>query len=75
MRTQQIKFSLDISSDQFLAVYKGHAKNISTIAMDGRRIEFAAEKIRQYLTHEGIRGVFEMEISQDNRFLSIKRLV
>ena len=74
MTAQQIKFSLDITSDQFLAVYKGHAKNISAIAMDGRRVEFGAEKIRQFLTHGGIHGTFEMEISEDNRFLSIKRL-
>ena len=75
MATQFIRFKLGISTDKFLAVYKGHAKNISTIALDGRRVEFPAEKIRQFLTHDGIYGVFEMEISKDNRFLAIKRLV
>jgi len=74
MSSQYIRFKLAISSDAFLAVYKGHAKNISTIALDGRRVEFAAEKIRQFLSHEGIFGVFEMEIDEENRFLSIKRL-
>ncbi len=74
MSSQYIRFKLAISSDAFLAVYKGHAKNISTIALDGRRVEFAAEKIRQFLSHEGIFGVFEMEIDEESRFISIKRL-
>jgi len=74
MGAQYIRFKLAISSDTFLAVYKGHAKNISTIALDGRRVEFSAEKIRQFLSHDGIYGVFEMEIDEENRFISIKRL-
>ena len=74
MSTQYIRFKLAISSDAFLAVYKGHAKSISTIALDGRRVEFPAEKIRQFLSHEGIFGVFEMEVDEESRFISIKRL-
>jgi hypothetical protein len=74
MSTQYIRFKLAISSDAFLAVYKGHAKSISTIALDGRRVEFSAEKIRQFLSHEGIFGVFEMEVDEESRFISIKRL-
>lgn len=55
-------------------MYKGHAKAISTLSSDGRRVEFAADKVRQFLTHDGIYGVFEMKITAENKFLSIRRL-
>jgi len=74
MTRQRLIFKLAISAEAYLAVYKGHAKNISTRAADGRRIEFSADKVRKFLTHDGIYGVFEMEITQEQKFLSIKRL-
>jgi len=72
---QLIQFQLAIPSDKFLAVYKGQAKTISVIARDGRRIEFMADKVRPFLTHEGVYGIFEMKISAENKFLSIKQIV
>ncbi|MEO1889315.1 MAG: DUF2835 domain-containing protein [Cycloclasticus sp.] len=74
MEVQRLIFKLAISTDTFLSVYKGHAKVISTLSSDGLRVEFAADKGRQFLTHEGIYGVFEMEITAENKFLSIRRL-
>jgi len=75
MTKQRIIFNLAISADAFLAVYKGHARNISTVALDGRRIEFSAEKVKQFLSRDGIYGRFEMEVSAKHEFLAIKRLV
>ena len=74
MTTERIIFKLAISAETYLAVYKGHAKKISTLAVDGRRVEFSADKVRKFLTHEGVFGVFEMEITEEQKFLSIKRL-
>lgn len=74
MTKQRIIFNLAISAEAFLAVYKGHAKNISTIAVDGRRLEFSAEKIKPFLSRDGIYGTFEMEITAEHKFLAIKRL-
>jgi hypothetical protein len=74
MGIQRLVFKLAISADMFLAVYKGHAKSISTLSSDGRRVEFSADKVRQFLTHDGIYGVFEMTVSDKHEFLSIKKL-
>lgn len=74
MNKQLLQFSISVSADQFLAVYKGYAKTISVIAHDGRRLEFAAEKLKPFLTHDGINGIFAMQLTAENRFLSIKRL-
>jgi len=74
MGNQRLIFKLAISGDAYLSVYKGHAKTISTVAIDGRRVEFSAEKVRGFLTRAGVNGVFEMEITAKQKFLSIKRL-
>ena len=71
---QLIRFTLQLSYDQFLKVYQGVAKNISVIADDGRRISFPARNIQSFLTKDGIRGYFEMELTAENKFVDITKL-
>jgi hypothetical protein len=75
MRNNQIiRFKLSLSSEQFLRVYQGIAKNITTRTDDGRLIKFPAQNIKQFLAHDGIYGYFEMEFSPEHKFIGIKRL-
>jgi hypothetical protein len=74
MSTQVFRFTLNLSADKFLTVYQGRARTVSVLAHDGRRIEFSAEKLKPFLTHDGIYGNFVMALTAENRFLSIKRL-
>ena len=71
---QSIRFSLQISYEQYLRVYQGTAKNISVVADDGRRIAFPAGKVQSFLTRDGITGYFEMVLTAENNFVDIKRL-
>jgi len=71
---QYIRFSLNLSYDQYLKVYQGIARNVSVIADDGRRIAFPAGNIQSFLTKQGISGHFEMELTPENKFVNIKRL-
>jgi hypothetical protein len=69
-----IRFKLNISYDQYLAVYQGEAKTITTISDDGRRVEFPAIKVRPFLSRSGVQGHFEMELTSRNRFISLRLL-
>jgi len=71
---QHIHFSLNLPYDRFLQVYQGVAKNISVVASDGRRIAFPARNIQSFLTKDGINGYFDMELTSENKFVSIKKL-
>jgi len=71
---QLIRFSIQLSYDQFLKVYQGIAKNISVVADDGRRVAFPARNIQSFLTREGIKGYFEMELTTENKFVQITKL-
>ncbi|MBD9355234.1 DUF2835 domain-containing protein [Methylomonas albis] len=75
MANQFIRFKLNLSYDQYLAVYQGVAKNVVTLADDGRRLVFPAGNIQRYLTKTGIQGYFEMELGAGNKFIGIKKLV
>ncbi|MGR8930889.1 MAG: DUF2835 domain-containing protein [Gammaproteobacteria bacterium] len=74
MTNQFIRFRLNLSYDQFLAVYQGTAKAVSVVADDGRRIQFPAGKVQRYLTKTGVQGYFEMELSPQNKFIDINRI-
>ena len=69
-----VRFNLSLSSEQFLLVYQGIAKNITTRTDDGQVIKFPAQHIKPFLTHDGIHGYFEMEFSPEHKFIGIKRL-
>ena len=71
---QHIRFALNLSYDQYFKVYQGIAKNVSVIADDGRRLAFPAGKVQPFLTKQGINGYFEMELTSENKFVSIKKL-
>ena len=71
---QQIRFCLNISSEQYLNVYKGRARHISVVAEDGRRVEFDALKVQPFLTRDGIRGWFELQVNDQHQFISIRKL-
>ena len=70
---QTVRFRLQLNSEQYLAYYKGQAKRISVVCDDGRRIEFPAEHLRPYLTHDGIHGHFEIDFDQQKRFIALRR--
>jgi uncharacterized protein DUF2835 len=71
---QHIRFNIRISYDHFLSVYQGISKMVRTKAEDGRVIEFPAGKIQQFLTRDGITGTFEMELTENHKFVGIRKL-
>ncbi|MAZ87097.1 MAG: hypothetical protein CL693_05595 [Cellvibrionaceae bacterium] len=71
---QAVVVNLVISPDEYQRMYRGEASNVSTIAADGRRIQFPAHILRQFVTREGIRGRFMIRFDAQSRFESIKRL-
>ncbi len=73
-QNQIIRFSLNLEYEQYLRAYQSAAINISVIANDGRRIAFPARNVQSFLTKDGINGYFEMQLTSDNQFISIKKL-
>ena len=69
-----MRFHLTIDADDYLAYYAGMARSVVVTADDGRRIEFPAEHLRQFVSHQGINGYFEIEFDQHYRFKALRQL-
>jgi len=71
---QTIRFSVNLSYEQYLKVYQGIAKTISVVSDDGRHVVFPAGNIQPFLTKQGINGHFEMELTPLHKFIGIKKI-
>ncbi len=65
---------LYISSDQYLRLYQGVARTVHARSREGLRVQFPAVILQRFLTHEGIRGSFEIRFDAGNKFAGIERL-
>lgn len=66
-----ITVNLAISTQEFARLYRGEARDVICTATDGRTVQFPANVLRQFLTHDGVYGEFELFFSRDNRFTRI----
>ena len=71
---RSIVVSLSINTQEFSRLYRGEAQDVICTAKDGRTVRFPANKLRQFLTHDGIYGEFKIYFSSENRFLKIEKL-
>lgn len=70
----QVRFRIRLSPAQYLAYYQGVAQQVITTGVDGRRIRFPAERLRPFVTHEGVAGEFELEFDDQHRFVALRRV-
>jgi len=69
-----IVVSLFISVEEFQRLYQGSAKTVHAQSVDGRSIRFPASILRPFVLHNGVRGTFQINFDEHNRFHSIERL-
>lgn len=69
-----VRFALNISADLYLSYYEGAARAVVVESFDGRSIQFPANVLQQFVTRDGIQGVFEMEFDEKNKFVAIRRI-
>ncbi|MDH5256730.1 MAG: DUF2835 domain-containing protein [Gammaproteobacteria bacterium] len=72
--SHSIQFSIKLSYEKYTAYYKGYAQNVLVRAFDGRNIQFPAEILKPYLTHEGINGVFIIHFDDRNKYKSLQKI-
>ena len=70
----RLRFRLDISSADYIAYYRGVARDVIARTLDGRRIRFPADSLRSHVRHDGVRGLFEIEFDARNKLVALRRL-
>ncbi len=69
-----VRFRLAIPAEQYISFYQGKVNNVVAYTQDRQRIQFPANTIRNFVTANGIFGLFEMTFNANNKFLEIEQL-
>ncbi len=69
-----LRFQLSLSSEKYLKYYKGQANSIQVWSLDNKRIRFPASTVRQFLTHDGIHGLFEIRFDKNNKLIEVVKI-
>ena len=69
-----IRFKIALSSEKYQAYYKGKAQSIQAVSLDNKKVRFPANAIRNYLTHDGIHGLFEIQFDENNKLIKVEKI-
>ncbi|MCX4029846.1 DUF2835 domain-containing protein [Endozoicomonas sp. SM1973] len=69
-----ITVELMIPADEFLALYRGTARDVVATSIDGRTVRFPAKVLQPFVTQAGIHGRFSIEFDQHFKFKKITQL-
>lgn len=74
MTVEEVRFSLHIPANTYLRYYSGSARFVEVTSFDGRRIRLPANRLRPFVTAEGIRGVFAMRFNAQRKIIDLRRI-
>ena len=69
-----MRFSLNISAEQYQRYYKGSARSVIVSTEDGLTLKFPASALQQFVTLDGIQGHFEIRFDDQNKLQSVIKL-
>ena len=72
--SSSIRFQLAISAEEYLAYYQGSAQVVVVRSEDNKTIRFPASAIREFVTHDGIFGDFEIAFDENNKLIAIQSI-
>jgi hypothetical protein len=72
---QRYEFQLNISSEKYLAYYRGTAQQVVVRCFDGVTIQFPASLLKQFITSTGIHGDFALTCEDNHKAANLQRLL
>lgn len=70
----EYEFTVYFSADEYLQYYSGAAKAVQVTSRCGKTIQFPADKMREFVSATGIHGHFIIQLDNNNKFISLKRV-
>ncbi len=65
-----IQFHLAIPPEEMVKYYHG-TQWVYAQAVDGRRVQFPANRLQPFITRDGIYGQFQIAFDDQNRFVAL----
>jgi len=73
MRISEFVVPLHIEAAAYQKLYRGEARHVVALDVEGRSLQFPAAALRPFVTREGIEGVFIIRIDENNKLIDIQR--
>lgn len=70
----KVVVELKVSAGDYLAHYQGIARAVVTTDIHGKSVRFPSGILRPFVSHNGIRGTFEITFDANNKFKNIRKL-
>lgn len=71
---KQYTFRLALGRDEIMLMYQGQARRLVVRTEQGLTIELSLEKIRSFVSVNGVHGHFRLFTQDDHRFVRLERL-
>ncbi|MES9846350.1 MAG: DUF2835 domain-containing protein [Candidatus Sedimenticola sp. PURPLELP] len=71
---ERIRFQLAIPAETYLSHYRGQAHAVSVLSEDGRRVQFPATALREFVSREGVYGRFELVLDESHKLVEVRKL-
>ena len=68
-----IFFCLNIGSEELLKLYRGSAREVAAVSLDGQKIRFPAEALKPFVSHNGVQGQFALFVDANNKLVDLRR--
>jgi len=73
-RHRTFRFNLNILKQEYLSYYAGSARWVVARAFEGETVRFPASFLREFVSEDGVMGLFEMVVDEGDKLVSLKRL-
>ena len=65
---------MEVSAEKYLAYYQGSAKFVKVLSEEGLTLRFPASELQKFVTHDGIKGRFEIVFNAQHKLVSLQRI-
>ena len=73
-QNRKMRFSLNISADEVMKYYQGRANALVTNTDRGVSLRLPVKNFRPFVDENGLKGQFEIELNEENKLVSLKKL-
>ena len=72
--SKKYRFGIYLSARECQEYYQGLYTNIVVQTHTGLSLQLAAKHIRPFITREGVKGEFQLEVDDNNKFIGLTKL-
>ena len=68
------RFYIELSREKILSYYSGKVNVVRVRSDSGEIVQFPASAMRDFMTENGIKGYFEVTVTEENRLVNFKKI-